>query len=221
MSYRDRDEELRLRREALWTELRELRAQQRELPLLDATEDALSRRLESFDVRPDPEAPLLLRVRIASPCDQAWSDMAGDDRSRFCFRCQKRVYDLAAMTRKEAEALLASGRGTCVRFYRRTDGTVMTSDCPVRTRRRLKVAGAISALGLLAAGGAFAAVEPPLGGIAFDDVDPASSFGVAEDLDPPSIEPPALTLGARTRSPAPPVLAPESVRRAATPTGRR
>ena len=27
---------------------------------------------------------LLDRVRIASPCSASWSDMAGDDRVRFC-----------------------------------------------------------------------------------------------------------------------------------------
>jgi hypothetical protein len=80
--------------------------------------------------------------------------MVGDDRVRFCVHCKKDVYDLSALQRDEAEALLAErSGGMCARLYRRTDGTVLTADCPTgvrRKRRRLAIAGAVGG-GLLAA----------------------------------------------------------------------
>jgi hypothetical protein len=75
-------------------------------------------------------------IHIASPCTAAWSDMDGDDKFRFCKQCRKYVYNLSAMSRPEAEALVEKMEGRmCVRFYRRADGTVLTDDCPVGLRR--------------------------------------------------------------------------------------
>jgi hypothetical protein len=93
----------------------------------------------------------LNRLRIASPCPTTWEQMAGDDRVRFCDLCNLHVYNIGRMTRKEAEALIASSEGRiCARLYRRTDGTIITRDCPVglRAMRRhvAKVAGAVFAL---------------------------------------------------------------------------
>jgi hypothetical protein len=57
--------------------------------------------------------------------------MAGNDRVRFCGECRLNVYNLSAMTRPEAEALLRAKEGRlCVRFYVRRDGTALTQDCP-------------------------------------------------------------------------------------------
>lgn len=40
------------------------------------------------------------------------------------------------MTKNEAEAFLRQkGASVCLRFYRRSDGTIMTDDCPVGLRR--------------------------------------------------------------------------------------
>jgi len=77
-------------------------------------------------------------VRIASPCSAKWDDMIGDDRVRFCGQCTKNVYNLSAMHRDEAEALLRAGQareadygeGMCVRIYRRADGNVGWLDPP-------------------------------------------------------------------------------------------
>lgn len=89
---------------------------------------------------------LLGRVRVASPCNVPWDSMDGTARVRYCELCEKNVYDLSAMTRTEAEDFVARRNGdVCVRFYRRADGTILTSDCPVgvqKHRRRLKVVGA-------------------------------------------------------------------------------
>jgi hypothetical protein len=89
-------------------------------------------------------------IRIASPCRASWDRMDGNDRVRFCSECRKNVYNLSAMPRAEAEALVNREESMCVRFFRRSDGTVLNGDCPVglkRWRRRL-------AAGLLAAGAA-------------------------------------------------------------------
>ena len=100
---------------------------------------------------------ILDRIEIASPCPASWDDMEGDDRSRFCGQCRKNVYNIAAMTRSQAEALIAATEGSaCLRLFRRADGTVLTSDCPVGVRalRRAAAAGLarIAAIGTLALG---------------------------------------------------------------------
>src|SRR6185369_13231719 len=85
-------------------------------------------------------------VRIASPCSADWDAMQGDDRVRFCGECKKNVYNLSALTRQAAEELLVREAGACVQVYRRADGTVLTSDCPVG-RRRLRVRRAVAVVG--------------------------------------------------------------------------
>jgi hypothetical protein len=78
---------------------------------------------------------LLDIVRIASPCTESWERMSGDDRARYCSGCDRKVYNLSAMTRFEAESLLENAEGrVCVRLYRRPDGSVMTEDCPTGSR---------------------------------------------------------------------------------------
>lgn len=117
-------------------------------------------------------------LKIASPCAVSWDAMTGDERARSCAQCKLRVYNLSAMTRPEAERLIAEKEGRlCVRFYRRADGTVLTQDCPVGLRavrlRLLRMGGAVAAMaGVLAASiGLRLRVAPPepprpvLGGI--------------------------------------------------------
>jgi hypothetical protein len=78
----------------------------------------------------------LEKLRIANPCPARWETMEGDDNVRFCQTCKKNVYNLSALQRSEAEALVARHEGKiCATFYRRTDGTVLTADCPVGRRR--------------------------------------------------------------------------------------
>src|SRR5215204_223410 len=74
----------------------------------------------------------LENIYVASPCQADWNEMYGDDRKRFCGDCKLNVYNLSGMTRDEAEALVMNAEGRlCVRFYKRADGSVITSDCPV------------------------------------------------------------------------------------------
>lgn len=71
-------------------------------------------------------------IQIANPCRADWDGMTGDERARLCGSCHKHVYNLSSMTRAEAEALIVEKEGKfCARIYRREDGTVITSDCPV------------------------------------------------------------------------------------------
>ena len=121
------------------------------------------------------------RVRVAAPCEADWDEMRGDERVRFCARCSLNVYNLSAMTRREAESLVVRSQGRlCVRFYQRKDGTIITQNCPVglsALKRRVSRVGSA----------AFAAVVSFLAGV-----------GVT-----PS-PPPSETPTARVSAPAPP-----------------
>jgi hypothetical protein len=78
---------------------------------------------------------LLGGLTVATPCTADWDAMSGDDQARLCLQCRRHVYNLSAMTAAEAVALIREKEGElCVRLYRRTDGTVMTADCPVGLR---------------------------------------------------------------------------------------
>ena len=81
----------------------------------------------------------LEELEVASPCHESWETMAGDERSRHCAKCKLCVFNLSSMTRLEAETFIRSrqpSEETCIRFYRRFDGTVITQDCPVALRKR-------------------------------------------------------------------------------------
>jgi len=78
---------------------------------------------------------MLDRISIASPCSADWDEMPGTDQVRHCGQCNKNVYNLSAMTRREAEALLRETEGRlCARLYRRADGTILTENCPAGLR---------------------------------------------------------------------------------------
>lgn len=78
---------------------------------------------------------ILESLYVAAPCKADWNEMLGDNRVRFCGQCQKNVYNLSNMSRKEAERLVTNREGgMCVRFYKRRDGTVITTNCPVGLR---------------------------------------------------------------------------------------
>src|SRR5438034_7262678 len=73
----------------------------------------------------------LAQVRIAAPCSADWEQMIGTDRVRFCSHCNLNVYNLSHMTKAQAEAFVTSNEGRlCVRFYRRSDGSILTENCP-------------------------------------------------------------------------------------------
>ena len=119
--------------------------------------------------RPAHELPLLASTKIASPCNANWEDMAGDDKMRFCSQCKHHVHNLSAMTRDEAEEWIQSTSGSqerqCIRLFRRSDGTVLTADCPVGIRRwRLALLRSVAAAcSFLFSGVAIAASGTALG----------------------------------------------------------
>ena len=93
----------------------------------------------------------LRSIKVASPCPADWDRMIGDERVRFCGRCELNVYNLSAMSTLEAESLIARTEGRlCVRYYRRKDGSIITQDCPVGLRelrqRATKIKRAVASL---------------------------------------------------------------------------
>jgi hypothetical protein len=81
----------------------------------------------------------LKSIRIASPCPANWHTMIGDSRVRHCLQCNRNVYNLSEMTKREAEQLILKHEGRiCVRFYQRPDGRILTRDCPRGVRAALR-----------------------------------------------------------------------------------
>src|SRR5262245_62667581 len=85
---------------------------------------------------PLPTIDLLDSITIPVPCPVSWDEMQGDDRTRFCDRCNQNVHDVSELTRDEAVQLVTGGEHPpCLRLYRRQDGRVMTADCTTRRER--------------------------------------------------------------------------------------
>ena len=171
MSYRDDLEALQIQLTQLEREHADLLGERsrllegaRRMPRLVDEIDRLRRQLHA---RAPRKLPVLDDIRVASPCSARWDEMAGDERSRFCGSCQKNVYNLSAMTREAAEALVRAKEGDlCVRYYRRADGTVLTADCSVGVRRKrvrwVAAAGAVTALAAGAVSLAFVQMGAPV-----------------------------------------------------------
>lgn len=169
MSYRNDVEALQLRLTQHEEELALLRRERARVEAASRDEPALLAQLDrlrkELHARAPHRLPVLDAVRVASPCNESWDAMVGDEHSRFCGRCEKSVYNLSSMTRAAAEALIVAREGKlCVRYYSRPDGTMLTADCPVGVRRkRVKVAVAAGAVAAMATG-AMAAMAAYAGG---------------------------------------------------------
>ncbi len=83
---------------------------------------------------------MLSEIRIASPCPATWEQMAGDTQVRHCAQCNLNVYNFSEMTSGEIEQLIKASEGQrlCGRLYQRADGTLITRDCPVGLRTRIR-----------------------------------------------------------------------------------
>jgi hypothetical protein len=154
MGYRDEKHALEEYRKRLAGEIEEARVAAREAAERASRAAQLEKELAETDKLISQmgararKLPMLDSVRIASPCNASWDAMVGDDRVRFCGECKKNVYNLSAMSGQEAESLLAEREGDiCARLYRRVDGTVITSDCPVGVRRKRVRRLAVAAVG--------------------------------------------------------------------------
>jgi hypothetical protein len=144
MSYRDDVAALAARKAALDQQLRDLTRER----------DEAARLLEQVRL------PVLPNMRVAAPCHASWDAMTGDDRARHCGECNQQVFNLSALTTEQAESLIREKHGDlCVRYYKRKDGTVLTADCKIgskkRERRRAIAASAI-AVSLFGAGSSLA-----------------------------------------------------------------
>lgn len=87
-------------------------------------------------------------IQSPSPCCKNWDKMIGDERVRFCHCCEKSIYNLSAMKRKEAKKMLINSSGKlCIRYERRADGSIITADCKLYgiTRTSRLAAGVLSA----------------------------------------------------------------------------
>jgi hypothetical protein len=85
---------------------------------------------------PLPVVDSLDAITIAVPCTVSWDTMRGDNRTRFCDKCQQNVHDVSELTREEALKLVNTGESKpCLRIYRRPDGRVMTADCTTKSER--------------------------------------------------------------------------------------
>ncbi len=186
MSYRDDVEALAARHAALSAEVQQ---KTREL-------DSASRLLD--EAKAKAKLPVLPNIRVAAPCTADWNAMSGDERMRACGACNKNVYNLSNMTRDEAEALIIAKEGKlCVRYYQRTDGTIILKDCEVaisnRRKRRVIAAGAAA---LLAGGGGVAmmlrtkakiapAPHYTMGEVAVDQMEVKGEVSMPEPAPPP------------------------------------
>ena len=201
--YRDDTDSLEARHAALAEELSSVQARTKELDALKASEERLAREVADVARKLEGRAgrralPLLDSVQIASPCTASWDEMIGDDRARFCTHCQKDVFNLSALPREEAETFLrARTAEVCVRLYKRADGTVLTSDCPVGVKRKRRRKALVAAVGggLLAAGALLQTTSrsrEPDGVMGKMEVEPCPVMGGTGAI--PEVPPPAKTV---------------------------
>jgi hypothetical protein len=158
--YRDDREALEERLASLQAELTRVRETIKNLGDEQRAAESLEKEIAGLRTQLEDRARRteLENLSIAAPCNADWDAMKGDDRVRFCGSCQKNVYNLSALSRADAEHLIAKHEGPppCIRLYKRTDGTVITNDCPVgRRRRRFRRIVAASIGGTFLAASAF------------------------------------------------------------------
>jgi len=130
-----------------------------------------------------------IEIKMASTCDMAWDELAGDNAKRFCSQCNKHVFNVSNMSGEQAIDFLIQENGkACIMFYSRRDGTVLSADCPVGVQKRYArwrpirkmVFGVLS---LLSFGQSYAANSVTLGGPMW--FPPESKISESEELKTP------------------------------------
>lgn len=106
---------------------------------------------------------LLDLIDVPEPCPQSWEAMKGDDKSRFCGSCEKDIYNLSEMTRREAKKLiLQSKESVCVRLEKDTHGKVKTLKKQLhQITRQVPIAAGVLSASLALAASADAQRKPP------------------------------------------------------------
>lgn len=218
MTYRSAEDALRERTTALEAHLRGLEEKKKSAAELESEVDRVVQDLKKSRTLLDRlekkrALPMLEEVRVASPCNASWDEMVGDDKARYCGKCEKNVFNLSAMTRDEAELLMLEKEGNlCIRLYRRKDGTVLTQDCPVGVRKkRLRLVGVLAIGGsVVAAAAGFGAAmlsqslgKPPTPAF----VPPPDTYpvqgGAEAPPEPPEPPPPQVEMGKKEANPHP------------------
>lgn len=151
---------LAAQRSALENKLTDLRERLREREALVERAHELEADLRSVGqseehFRKQRSLPVLEDITIPTKCKADWGKMVGNSTERHCSKCDKVVYNLSAMTREEAEAFwrASAGKDTCVRLYRRPDGTIVHARCEQPRNRVAALAlGAAALTGVAAIG---------------------------------------------------------------------
>jgi len=103
-------------------------------------------------------------IHIASPCSADWNKMAGDARGRHCAECNLDVYNFSEMSDADILRIIAEREGRlCARFYQRSDGNMLTQDCPAGFRavaRRLSRFASAALAAAMSMAPAFAGPAP-------------------------------------------------------------
>lgn len=137
--------------------------------------------------------PVLDDLRVGGDCDEAWATMPGSGRSRHCRTCDHAIYDLSALTRGEAEALVvahdAAGKRLCGAMTHTVAGTLASVSWWSRLRAAreqgvLAVAAAAVLIGATALG-----YRGPLVG-ALLDAEARRVASIAGDADKPDADKP-------------------------------
>jgi hypothetical protein len=179
MTYRSDLDALAARQAALETEV------------ADRQRDLAQTRQMLDEARARARLPVLDNIGIAAPCTADWNKMTGDERARHCGDCNLTVYNLSGMARDEAETLLREREGRlCVRYYQRSDGTILLKDCTVgvkrRRRRRIAAAAVAGSLASVAGVAAYAFLPPAVMG----EVETVGVVTHVEQSATPEVKPP-------------------------------
>jgi len=96
---------------------------------------------------------VLSKLQVAKPCPANWHEMRGTERVRNCTHCSRNVYNISAMSRREAAELIQANEGrVCVRYYTRVDGGVMTRECGQGIRASVRDTGRFAVVASLILG---------------------------------------------------------------------
>ncbi len=73
-----------------------------------------------------------LDLEISSPCSVDWDKMIGDERERFCHQCALNVYNVSAMSQKEAIEFLQNQNkeNLCINYFKDKSGRIITNETP-------------------------------------------------------------------------------------------
>lgn len=102
-------------------------------------------------------------IDVPEPCSQSWDAMIGDDQTRFCGSCEKKIYNLSAMSRVAAKKLLfQSNESVCVRMEKNADGKVETLKKRLhQITRQIPIAAGVLSASLTISAVASAQKRPP------------------------------------------------------------